>query len=171
MYKHHYYFSLLVITLIIFLGLGFSIWHSQNEKAASITDFQSCAAAGNPVQESYPERCTTSKGQTYTNATADPLITNPAANPTSSPTGTPITITGQIVCLTLKNPGEVQLLDCRYGIKDSSNTYELGLESQDKWLTAQVGTSYTVTGTLDTKSAGSSYYAVAGTINVTSLIQ
>ena len=36
-------------------------------KSAPITSFAECVAAGNPVQESYPERCVTSDGTAFTN--------------------------------------------------------------------------------------------------------
>ena len=34
--------------------------------AAPVTTFEECAAGGNPVQESYPPRCTTKDGKTFT---------------------------------------------------------------------------------------------------------
>lgn len=52
-------------------GVGWYVWSKRNPDASSnstttITNFQQCKDAGNPIQESYPEKCT-ANGQTYTN--------------------------------------------------------------------------------------------------------
>jgi hypothetical protein len=37
-----------------------------SSKTMTISTFEQCAAAGYPVQESFPERCTTPDGQSFT---------------------------------------------------------------------------------------------------------
>jgi hypothetical protein len=62
---------LVVVILAAIGGVGWYIYNrnssnSANTSTGSITNFQECKDAGNPVQESYPEKCTVN-GQTYTN--------------------------------------------------------------------------------------------------------
>lgn len=40
---------------------------TDTKTTGEITNFKECAAAGNPVQESYPERCTTEDGKSFVN--------------------------------------------------------------------------------------------------------
>lgn len=49
----------LILVLLIILAGVYAFYIDQKEKnnAASITNFDECAAAGNPIMESYPERC------------------------------------------------------------------------------------------------------------------
>lgn len=47
---------------IAWVGIGMS--ESQSPPQNSITDFESCVAAGNPVMESYPRQCR-ANGQTF----------------------------------------------------------------------------------------------------------
>lgn len=63
--------SLSVILLSLFLiivtalAIGTIFYNKQQTKIAAINDFESCAAAGNPIMESYPEQCS-ANGQTFT---------------------------------------------------------------------------------------------------------
>lgn len=50
----------------------------QSANQQDVTDFASCAAAGNPIMESYPEQCH-HNGTTYTNPDQQP-VTPPPAN-------------------------------------------------------------------------------------------
>lgn len=67
--------SVLVITAILA-----SYFFATGEKSPSnnVTDFASCAAAGNPIMESYPEQCH-HNGTTYTNTDQEP-VSPPSAN-------------------------------------------------------------------------------------------
>ncbi len=59
-----------IILAIIVIGLvawvGYLLINNQNnDRIDSVTDFESCAAAGNPVMESFPRQCVVN-GVTYT---------------------------------------------------------------------------------------------------------
>lgn len=56
-----------VLSFIVGLGLGYMAGHENPEPAAEdpITSFEECAAAGNPIMESYPEQCRTPDGTTF----------------------------------------------------------------------------------------------------------
>jgi hypothetical protein len=58
---------LLIILIVIGLlaAIGWYVWKN-NQK--TITNFEECKAAGNPIMESYPEQCS-ANGQTFTNTT------------------------------------------------------------------------------------------------------
>lgn len=64
--------GILIFVIIATLGgVGWYVWSKRNPNASSInpatiTNFQQCKDAGNPIQESYPEKCS-ADGQTYTN--------------------------------------------------------------------------------------------------------
>lgn len=73
-------FSLLVMVIGLLLAGGWFTYNAvhlsneNNEKlvnsitaksSSTITNFQECAAAGNPIQQSYPEVCVTASGQRF----------------------------------------------------------------------------------------------------------
>jgi hypothetical protein len=60
----------LVTLLIIIAGAALVIIPGPTANAPAITSFTECAAAGYPVQESYPRRCTTPEGATFTEEVA-----------------------------------------------------------------------------------------------------
>ncbi len=51
-------FVLIVLTVVL-------LRMYKTEDGVPITDFESCVAAGNPVQESYPERCVSKNGEAF----------------------------------------------------------------------------------------------------------
>lgn len=62
--------ALFIIVLLLVLGVGF--WYLMQEKdSLNITNFRQCVAAGNPVQESYPEVCVTQDGRSFANPAQD----------------------------------------------------------------------------------------------------
>ncbi len=64
-----------VLSLLVIIGLISRNELKQNDsKSNEINSFAECAAAGNPIMESYPERCAAG-GKTFTNP--DQKITNP----------------------------------------------------------------------------------------------
>lgn len=58
---------LIFLVVAVIGGVGYFVWNrqSQNKKPDNITNFEQCAAAGNPVMESYPEQCS-ANGKTFT---------------------------------------------------------------------------------------------------------
>ena len=62
--------TLILIALVlvaIAAGLLYLSSLGQHYRAAAITNFDECAAAGNPIMESYPEQCRTADGRTFVN--------------------------------------------------------------------------------------------------------
>lgn len=45
-----------VIIVLVFVGFG-ALWQFANQESGVIANFEECAAAGNPVMESYPRQC------------------------------------------------------------------------------------------------------------------
>lgn len=61
----------LIAVFIAMLVVGVLIWQTQNiAKTQSINSFEECAAAGYPIMESYPERCSTPDGRAFTRDTS-----------------------------------------------------------------------------------------------------
>lgn len=56
---------LFITTLILGGAIGYLLGYEHGSEV-KITSFEECAAAGNPIMESYPERCTTKDGTTFT---------------------------------------------------------------------------------------------------------
>jgi hypothetical protein len=67
-----------------------------------------------------------------------------------SPTSVTTTLSGTFVCLPHKNPGEVQTMECAYGMKaDNGNNYALDFSSSStSAFDLPMGKKYTVTGLL-----------------------
>jgi hypothetical protein len=77
------------LTIIaVMLVCGYTYFYVRNNSVIPLQDistFEECAAAGYPVMESYPERCSVPGGGTYTRVTTDesptpitPLVPIPA---------------------------------------------------------------------------------------------
>lgn len=87
-----------------------------------------------------------------------------------------VTISGSFACLPHQNPGEVQTLECAYGLQTADGGYyalDLGLLSLDERNKVEAGGLVTVSGTLVYKEALSSdmwqKYAMVGIIQVKSV--
>lgn len=62
--------SFIVLIVILIVGVaGWLVYNGQqdgsNKSNSSINSFEECAAAGNPIMESYPEQCS-ANGKTFT---------------------------------------------------------------------------------------------------------
>ncbi len=55
---------LIAVIVVALVGVGGLLFWRHSEGA--ITSFEECAAAGNPIMESYPEQCVAG-GKTFTN--------------------------------------------------------------------------------------------------------
>jgi len=145
--------------IIVFIGLaglalggfiGFSLGFPQG-KQANINSYEECVAAGYPVQESYPERCSVPGGNSYTNPNATPLVD----------------LEGQVICLEHKNPDQPHTLECAAGFKaENGGTYTL--KEGDSELTGLAGSDQRVRiqGKLEEKE--SDQYQSAGELSVDS---
>ncbi len=70
-----------VFYLLIFLLAALGVFTlinkgAENQKSAKTTTFDECVLNGNPIQESYPPRCTTKTGQTFTQGIGNELEKN-----------------------------------------------------------------------------------------------
>lgn len=55
----------IIFILIALASVAIFAWRVNSNKQSSITNFDECAAAGNPIMLSYPEQCS-ANGQTFT---------------------------------------------------------------------------------------------------------
>src|SRR3989344_9677039 len=88
------------ILLIILVAVGVWVWQSFSSPKIAVTNFNSCAATGQPVMESYPRQCAYG-GKTFSEDIGNALdktdliqVTAPSPNQQIS---SPLTITGQAV--------------------------------------------------------------------------
>jgi hypothetical protein len=72
MYDMKRQWLILIGALVIVVGIIIAYRASQQDDMPIVTDFASCAAAGNPIMESYPEQCA-HDGKTYTNPGQEPV--------------------------------------------------------------------------------------------------
>lgn len=60
--------QVILVVLGVVIVMLLALWANHRAKNTSgIDSFAECVAAGNPVQESYPETCTTKDGKHFTN--------------------------------------------------------------------------------------------------------
>lgn len=145
----------LVILVLIVIAV-FTVTYYQDQGLEQVTDFDSCALAGYPIMESYPEQCITPDGRTF-------------MRDISNESPAPISVSGEMVCLPHQDQTGPQTLECAfgllaqdghyYGLRDSSSDYSN--------LMGSGGSQVTVTGTFypqtDTK------YQSVGVIEVESV--
>lgn len=77
---------LVPVAVIAVLAVAFAIVYSKGgrDRASAVASFDECVAAGYPVQESFPERCATPDGRTFTRQVATTTNPDPApSNPSS----------------------------------------------------------------------------------------
>ena len=91
-------YGALAIALVLLVGVGFFLT-GKAKPAAEITSFEECGAAGNPIQESYPEVCVTKDGKRFVHDVGNVvdkmnLITIEMPRPGDTITS-PLTIKGQ----------------------------------------------------------------------------
>lgn len=91
----------------------------------------------------------------------------PAAEPTIDPNAPTVTITGVADCLPHKGNGDVQTMECAFGIKDSKDEYYGVQMSPDQIITFITGNTYKIEGTLE--AVPNSNYRINSKINVKSL--
>lgn len=80
-----------IIALLIGFGAGFVLKNNtvpDTDTQVTVTNFEECVAAGNPVMESYPRQCR-HEGVTYVEEVDNPPAPSPDDSPTGSVTCTP----------------------------------------------------------------------------------
>lgn len=72
----------LIIAAVLALALGFGLGYfvRPSVPASLITNFESCANAGNPVMESYPRQCRTADGRLFVEEITPPAMDHSAHN-------------------------------------------------------------------------------------------
>lgn len=75
-----------VLLVVVFFVLMFDLGRQSEPIVVSISNFDECVQAGNPVAESFPRQCRTADGQLF----IEPL-SNPTATSTIAATTTPAT--------------------------------------------------------------------------------
>jgi len=83
-------------------------------------------------------------------------------------TGTPVTVTGMVICLTHKDTSGPQDLMCAIGLKSDDGT-SYGLSSEDPSLTGSMPTGQRVKVTGTVTESQDTKYDMAGTLHVTSM--
>lgn len=91
-------FWILLAVLVVVAGVV-GYYYNQQQKIKSISSFEECAAAGYPIMESYPLRCMTPDGRSFTQEIGNQLekidlitISNPRPNQTIQ---SPLKISGK----------------------------------------------------------------------------
>lgn len=62
--------SKILLVVLAVIGLAVVVWFAwirPERQKVDVNSFDECVAAGNPVQESFPEVCVTPTGQRFTN--------------------------------------------------------------------------------------------------------
>ncbi|GEM_PF-5634089 len=87
------------ILLVIILGVSGFVFYRNQQKLKAVTSFESCADAGFEIMDSYPPRCRTSDGRSFTQDIGNELsfhdeilIENPRPN---QKVGSPLKIKGK----------------------------------------------------------------------------
>ncbi len=144
-------FVLVGIGIIIFGGIYIFSWNRNR----SINDFETCARYY-PVQESFPERCSTPDGRSFT-------------KPVS---GVDIEVEGDLTCLPPRKGVDAVPAICMYGIKTIDNKYySLNDEKSDSILNNSFGSRVKVKGKLDTTKPTDTVFESIGVITVESIIK
>ena len=90
-----------IVVILIFAGVGYFGYqrYQKAEEVKKISSFEECGAAGFPVMDSYPGRCITSDGRSFTQEIGNELefndlitVSNPRPNQKII---SPVKITGQ----------------------------------------------------------------------------
>lgn len=140
-----------------------AVWLSidgEQELSRVVTSFEECAAAGNPVMESYPRQCA-ADGQTF----VEELDTAELQE---------VTLTGRETCLPHRNTDGPQTLECMLGFEATAGTY-YGLDIASSLRVEEVmgGQTFTATGVIVPLMVLSSdvyqRYGIEGVFRITSI--
>lgn len=135
--------------IILLLAIGLVTYFASTKK--NITSFEECAAAGYPIQESFPERCVSPDGKAFTKKASQQ----------------PITIEGFSVCLLHKDQNSPHTLECAIGLKASDGLYySLRDETSDKAISRIAGSDQKMKITGSFLKEASDRYQSEGTITV-----
>lgn len=148
--KQRNVFLIIVGILVIILGglTGYII--ATQQKQAAIKNYDDCVAAGHPIQESHPPRCSVPGGKTFTQET-----------------DTETSFTGTVVCLPHRNNAGPHTLECVTGLKtDEGKYYALHTGTPEQELAATAGSDKKVRVNGSLAHDHSTVYQTEGTIHV-----
>lgn len=143
---------ILAFVLVMFFFIAGSLFffhYSEKKSTAKIATFAECAENGFPVQESYPRRCVTPDGRTFTEVIVEPGTDNGddlETPDTVGPTHELITVTAPQAGATVTSPLTVSGEARGYWFFEASFPVELraadgtllatGIaQAQDEWMT------------------------------------
>jgi hypothetical protein len=116
--------SEIVLIILGVIGLGAVVWLAWLKPADNpVNSYETCVAAGNPVQTSYPSVCTTKDGKHhYTNpnekaTTLPPAVTDQSSTTPADQQYLKITQWGVQV------PLSIETIDLKYTYKEADNPY------------------------------------------------
>jgi hypothetical protein len=138
-----------ILGVLILAGAAGSYYYYSRMK--SVTNYDECVAAGNPIMDSYPEQCMTPDKKHFTNPHASRAFE------------------GVAVCLPHKDTGGPQTLECAIGIKTEDGTYYgiSGDKDNDLGTLAGSDKKVRVTGTVEPST--DTKYNIKELINVTEI--
>lgn len=156
--KHKNKFVVLVVCIIVII-IGFvGVQYWNYKKVTKIMSFDECVAAGYPVMESFPPRCATPDGRSFTDqgrAQVEPGQ---------------IAIEGTFLCLPHKNQNGPQTLECAYGLQDEQGNYYVIRDADPTYQNISgVGTNSQVMVTGNFTQREDDKYQSIGIIEVTSV--
>jgi hypothetical protein len=158
--KHQPHIMIVIVAVAAIIIGNFIVFAGRTHNL--VTSYTDCVNAGYPVQETFPERCVTPEGTSFTNvasSTPDPI------SPTTSSNHS-ITAVGTIGCHMKPDTAEPQTLECALGL-DTDDGKHYALSTDDNSLFMQPASSkVSVTGGF--KSATDQKYVTNGTIMVSS---
>lgn len=161
-----------ILIFIALIALVAVVWwdiarNSQVDEQATISTFEECVEAGNPVMDSYPQQCMDDEGNTF----VDEVTPDEYSQDEVKPITEGVVMTGELICLQHRDVEEFETMECAFGLlaDESEEYYALqdADETQSMLHDIDVGTQIEVIG--ERKLEPSDRYQAAGTIYVNAL--
>lgn len=119
-----------IAIILVVLVAGFFILNAYiyNEKQADepqeneISSYEECVAAGYPILETFPQKCMTPEGDTFTKSLSEEELRNMIV---------PVTVQGTFSCLPVKDPESPHNDICAFGLETEDGDF-YGLRSVDE---------------------------------------
>lgn len=149
-----------LLLIVVIIVAGFTGWQYINSQQSKISSFDTCAAAGYPIMESFPPQCQTPDGKTFMQD-----VQAPEEKPNK------VRIKGEIVCLPHKDKEGPQTLECAYGLqsREDGKYYALGYSDPDALHMTSLPTGEVVVIEGNFTEQPDSKYDIVGAIDVTSV--
>lgn len=143
-----------IVLVLMSVVLGFVGWWFW--QVWQIDSFDECEQAGYEILESYPRMCKTPDGRSFGEELGGIDASVPAQE---------ISVVGTTICLPHKGDGEVETLECAYGVRtDEEKNYALSDPDWQYLMDIHVGKRVAVRGLLREDAA--SRYDIVGVIEI-----